>query len=363
MRWRGETLASAAERITAQIAAAAPVHSHFVTLAGQVKAFYSETEQQSNEENRIAGGEYAVYSVPTPESDNEHPAPLARIMPVTHAPPFKIIGKASEPTKITEAATQPFDISMQPRQKLMSPEKLREHEDRAPMEISPVQHPIEARKSRKIDWEDGSDEGTASRNKAQRVPPSQDSAPSVDINPKMATQPNKTEATKTKGGGRQSELSAQSEKGTVVNKVLDTLITLPLRDLLANSRELSITAYAMRHDDPMVASTFIARNRGFLIEMLLECGGRTISAIIDTGSQLNIVREDIAHSVIRKPIDLSHHITVNDANGGEGILQGLVSDVLFASREYGVNRRKSKGHIPRIRGPGKHGWEVRTFGV
>ncbi|KAJ6552536.1 hypothetical protein B0H10DRAFT_1645881, partial [Mycena sp. CBHHK59/15] len=123
---------------------------------------------------------------------------------------------------------------------------------------------------------------------------------------------------KTKGGGRQSELSAQSEKGTVVNKVLDTLITLPLRDLLANSRELSsgvqdllkmrntskVTAYAMRRDDPMVASTFIARNRGFLIEMLLECGGRTISAIIDTGSQLNIVREDIAHSVIRKPIDL-----------------------------------------------------------
>ncbi|KAJ6536664.1 hypothetical protein B0H10DRAFT_2142818 [Mycena sp. CBHHK59/15] len=295
MRWRGETLASAAERITAQIAAAAPVHSRFVTLAGQADTESSE-------------GEYAVYSVPTPESDDEHPAPLARIMPVTHAPPFKIIGKASEPTKITEASTQPFDISMQPRQKLMSPEKSREHEDRAPMEISPVQRPIEARKSRKIDWEDGSDEGTASRNKAQRVPPSQDSAPSVDINPKMATQPNKTEATKTKGGGRQSELSAQSEKGTVVNKVLDT-------DLLANSRELSSGVQdllKMRNTSKVTAYAMIpCTNRGFLIEMLLECGGRTISAIIDTGSQLNIV--------IRKPIDL------------KGILKGLVSDVLFAS--------------------------------
>jgi hypothetical protein len=63
--------------------------------------------------------------------------------------------------------------------------------------------------------------------------------------------------------------------------------------------------------------------------MLLECGGRTITVIIDTSSQLNIVREDIAHSIIRKPIDLSHHITVNDVNGGKRILKGLVSRVLF----------------------------------
>ncbi|KAJ6540933.1 hypothetical protein B0H10DRAFT_1643494, partial [Mycena sp. CBHHK59/15] len=121
-----------------------------------------------------------------------------------------------------------------------------------------------------------------------------------------------------RGAGRHSEVSSQVQKGAVLNKLLDVQITLPLREILATSRELSnglqelikvknnhkVTAYAMSRDNPIVASTFVAQNRGFLIEMLLECGGKTITAIIDTGSQLNIVRENIARSIIKKPIDL-----------------------------------------------------------
>ncbi|KAJ6608881.1 hypothetical protein B0H10DRAFT_1920769, partial [Mycena sp. CBHHK59/15] len=321
IRWRGETLAGAAERLATQQTGAQPMRSHFVTLGGQI-------HPESNDD------EYTVYSVPAPGSDSDDLAPLAKIMPVTRSE-----------RKLQDARQGGTKISPSTRSKMKEQTPHRDNQEMpSPDELVPIQRPIEVRKPRKVQWDDNkidekSKESNKQRTRNETLHPDK---PSIDDS--MVTLPPVNESSKPKGNTRQSELSAQVEKGAVVNKVLDTLITLPLRELLANSRELSngvqdllkmrnpakVTAYALRRDDPMIAATFVARNRGFLIEMLLECGGKTITAIIDTGSQLNIVREDIAHSIIRKPIDLSHHITVNDANGGEGVLKGLVSGVLFA---------------------------------
>ncbi|KAG2741973.1 hypothetical protein P692DRAFT_20681097, partial [Suillus brevipes Sb2] len=64
-----------------------------------------------------------------------------------------------------------------------------------------------------------------------------------------------------------------------------------------------------------------------LIKIAMCCDGQTINAIIDTGSQLNIVNKHIWKTVINRPIDIAKSISMNDTNGGEGKLQGLVQNV------------------------------------
>ena len=56
--------------------------------------------------------------------------------------------------------------------------------------------------------------------------------------------------------------------------------------------------------------------------------GYPITAIIDTGSQLNVMREMIVHR-IRVPIDFTQSITMNDANGGESVFKGHVKSINF----------------------------------
>ena len=63
-----------------------------------------------------------------------------------------------------------------------------------------------------------------------------------------------------------------------------------------------------------------------LIYLRVEIEGQPITAIIDTGSQLNVVNRKYL-SVINRPIDFTKIMRMNDANGGEGELRGLVSNV------------------------------------
>ena len=53
-----------------------------------------------------------------------------------------------------------------------------------------------------------------------------------------------------------------------------------------------------------------------------------ITAIIDTGSQLNVMKKTRAHR-IRVTIDLIQPITMNDANGGENVLKRHVKSINF----------------------------------
>ena len=64
-----------------------------------------------------------------------------------------------------------------------------------------------------------------------------------------------------------------------------------------------------------------------LIKLHMECDGIPVVAIIDTGSQLNIVSKAIWKTVIKRPMDIAKSLSMNDANGGEGILWGLVQHV------------------------------------
>jgi hypothetical protein len=80
-------------------------------------------------------------------------------------------------------------------------------------------------------------------------------------------------------------------------------------------------------DHPLIASMGWPRSEGVLIKLDMRTGGRLVCAIIDTGSQLDIVRSDVAAWKIKREIDMEQSITMNDANGGKGELRGKIENV------------------------------------
>ena len=64
-----------------------------------------------------------------------------------------------------------------------------------------------------------------------------------------------------------------------------------------------------------------------LIQMTLYCHGHPITAVIDTGSEINVVNSTVAMERIPLPMDTCSTTTMGDANGGEEYLKGLINAV------------------------------------
>ncbi|KAG9217527.1 hypothetical protein CCMSSC00406_0010352 [Pleurotus cornucopiae] len=67
--------------------------------------------------------------------------------------------------------------------------------------------------------------------------------------------------------------------------------------------------------------------RGPLIVVPMRFGKEIIHAVVDSGSQLNIIHAEVYKKCIHLPVDTSKVLTMNDANGGSGELRGYVADV------------------------------------
>jgi hypothetical protein len=154
---------------------------------------------------------------------------------------------------------------------------------------------------------------------------------------------------------RQSAVSAHVDPMNVMNQLLNTRVTLAVGEVLGISRELSsmvsesIKVKSVKPSPVSVglATSFRPKTRGLLIRITLECDGVPIEAIIDTGSQLNIVSEAIYKSRIRRPIDQAKTVNMNDANGGERTLQGLVKNVPLTCGEVVTEANLYVGeHVP-----------------
>ncbi|KIM75081.1 hypothetical protein PILCRDRAFT_92282 [Piloderma croceum F 1598] len=138
---------------------------------------------------------------------------------------------------------------------------------------------------------------------------------------------------------RKSAVSEQVNIMGVLDHVLNAKVELAVGEIIGVSRELSgqlanvIKFRPGKQADTVglttLGNSFRTKTRGLLIKITLECDGNPIEAIIDTGSQLNIVSEKICKSKIRRPIDCTASMSMNDANGGEGKLNGIVENVLL----------------------------------
>jgi hypothetical protein len=132
---------------------------------------------------------------------------------------------------------------------------------------------------------------------------------------------------------RVSEISAKVKPEKILESVLKTPIRLEVGELLRTSRELSgILANAIKpqplgNNSKIEAHSVWTKMRGLLIKIAMHCDGQAINAIIDTGSQLNIVNKHIWKTMINQPIDIAKSVLMNDTNSGEGKLCGLVQNV------------------------------------
>lgn len=156
-------------------------------------------------------------------------------------------------------------------------------------------------------------------------------------NRNKASEEKNPEIERTRTGPRQSDLSTQVNSKEVVEQILDTQVSLPLRKILGASKELSFTLQdVMRYKNPVNKSTpnptsqkvyntqveklesvaeelrrikkrllgrEVSENRS-LIQVEFDCGAEeNIIALIDTGSQLNVARREAAEEKICLPIE------------------------------------------------------------
>ncbi|KAJ7050867.1 hypothetical protein C8F01DRAFT_1263568 [Mycena amicta] len=78
----------------------------------------------------------------------------------------------------------------------------------------------------------------------------------------------------------------------------------------------------------VVGATFVTKDYQRLIQMQINIQGKTVNAIVDTGSMLNVVsrpawRKYMSHI----SLDASKHINMGDTNGGQAQLHGYLKDV------------------------------------
>ncbi|KAJ6483619.1 hypothetical protein C8R47DRAFT_1217702 [Mycena vitilis] len=145
-----------------------------------------------------------------------------------------------------------------------------------------------------------------------------------------------------KNTGRYSDLQAGVQIPSIVDRILDLTIPLTVREVFVASKEVRSGIMDVMHfknikavllgkseDNPIVAHWGWPRTEGVLIKIDVLSHGRLISAIIDTGSQLNVVRADIAALRIQRPVDMTMVTNMNDANGGKGQLRGYIRDAEF----------------------------------
>ncbi|KAF8158928.1 hypothetical protein K438DRAFT_1986103 [Mycena galopus ATCC 62051] len=196
--------------------------------------------------------------------------------------------------------------------------------------LKPDVHPIEIRKPR-----GGKDEDTEMQEAETDEKGKKNSRKTTGISREAKEEEDEI----VKLPGRQSELSKTVDQRSILSRVLDTPVTMTFREILASSKDIrthlqdlikvkNVRAVLLGNsrDHPLIANFGWPRSDGILIKIDMKTGGRTVCAIIDTGSQLNVVRADVAHRKIRQPIDMSQVANMNDANGGQGQLQGWIQD-------------------------------------
>ncbi|KAJ7680746.1 hypothetical protein DFH06DRAFT_1315490 [Mycena polygramma] len=153
---------------------------------------------------------------------------------------------------------------------------------------------------------------------------------------------NRQEENPPKPAARHSDIQGTVHVPSIIERILDLTIPMTVREAFVSSKEIrtgiletirlkNVKAVLLgkSHNNPLVANWNWPRTEGILIRVDVETNGKIVTAIIDTGSQLDVVRADVAALKIRHPVDMCKVMSMNDANGGRGELRGYISDVEF----------------------------------
>jgi len=327
-RFGNETYAQAIERENRPL-------SSLITIAEELSGSergeeWSEDEDEDNEWNGEMEDVFAVRDVTNQIYEVERPekqitARRRQVLDGVYPPRLKDMGKENRPAMNPEtgrvlrpgktSANQPSQAAEKGKEKARQPRKQME-----PISVDVHAPRYDAARDDQII------EDSTSQIIGQKRPRIE--APEV---------PNQGMKMPDKRLPRKSAISNHVDPFKLLNHVLNAKVELAVGEVFAVSRELSqmladsIKPKTAKAQAPVGLTTsgsgFRAKTRGLLIKVTMECDGNPIQAIIDTGSQLNIVSERTCKSLIRRPIDYSASISMNDANGGEGKLAGVVENV------------------------------------
>jgi hypothetical protein len=102
--------------------------------------------------------------------------------------------------------------------------------------------------------------------------------------------------------GRQSDVQNTVNLSSIINRILDLTVPMTVREAVVASREIrtgimdtirlkNVKAVLIGRlpGNTLVANWNWPRSEGVLIKIEVETGGRIITAIVDTGSQLDVV--------------------------------------------------------------------------
>ena len=265
-----------------------------------------------------------------------------------YMPPRKTTRFADKPP-----ISEPVPVKSLPPKKPFVQQEVRRIKENVPMPVL-EQIPVEARKPRnKEALQD------VAMKEPEPYPKKKVTLQDVSNRPKTEEEKNsEAQVDRTRSGPRHSELSHQVNTKAVVDHILDTQVSLPLRKILGASKELSsnlqeVIKYkssslkpaatgkpnvyngSIQTEEHITAQDFpiqemigkpIPENRT-LIQLTLFCGKHPISAVIDTGSQLNVANKAIVGSHICLPVDITKEIIMNDVNGNSGKLMGVINNV------------------------------------
>jgi hypothetical protein len=205
-----------------------------------------------------------------------------------------------------------------------------QHPDFTPKEV-----PVDARKvhsdppSQDVQMKDVTPSGNSGKNNSQKEKD-------------RADQANKVAEAAGRSGNRQTGLTPSVNKAEILNRILDASVTMTVREVMETAKEIrtefqelikvrNVRAVYLgkSSDHPLIASLDWPRSEGVLIKVEMETGGRQVVAIVDTGSQLDVVRADVAALTLGRTVDMTRVTSLSDANGGRGQLRGWIEDVEF----------------------------------
>jgi len=263
--------------------------------------------------------------------------------------PNRVYGKLPDPASIQSKPTLPAPEFPKPR------ESFREKENNPPPIRDPI--PVDVRKPRFKDTTDIVMEESHQPKQSQEK-----SITLQDYNnkPRPHDGKNAENSEPTRTGPRQSDLSMQTDSKEVVKQILETQVSLPIGQILGVSKNLSDKlqdfmryknpiikpgppatsqkVYNTRRDEQEIVIEEAPKSRprrrenievNRLIKLTVFCQGSPITAIIDTGSQVNLSSREVAENKIRLPIDITEGITIGDVNGHSKFVTGKISNAVL----------------------------------
>jgi hypothetical protein len=345
IRNRGETLAQSALR---QQQSYIP-STNLVSISEDIASYYQGEAYDSQEEEDQYFRENPYYQSSATDSESDSEPEWKQVLRAQRSYPVECSTKRTTEARreVNKVPSRPapgkstFDGVWPPPRNVRPKSAVKENvsptnhpmnppasEPKVIEEPTQVLQPIDARKPRFI-TDDMVDP------KPKKLPP-RDPSPHISAH--------KENMERTRGPARQSELSSQVDAKTIANDILNSEITMPLRNILGTSKEIANTFQDLMRaknkttlpptgNTPMVATGMRPRplkpKGGYLIKLRVLHEGNPMIAIVDTGSEVNIIKEDIALD-LQLPIDMTQPIQMNDANGGLGNLDGYIPEVTLA---------------------------------